>query len=577
MDKEISVICTVGQTQVFKYKKEDLLNTKCDYFESLRESNDEIKEISVHLTSFSFSVIMNYLINGTIIYTKDEKTKTELLNGARYLGALDYIKNFSTDISDLYILSDEDKQLRLEETKIRLFLKSLTDEKELMIEDKKGIRKLNEKEKKMFDDMDKSIRLPLNKDDDILEEKDDDILKEKDDDILEDSTGFKYYAKTENWGCHAYFKDRKCHGRTSRLRKFCNIHKHRYSEKISYRTNCKINYIDPYYVYGESKVIEVRSNLTTLLDSYELGDFDLGKFVVAGGAIFNRMASKLETDLDLFLVTRSEKEAMSEIYRLEKHLKDSIRSVIRSENCFTFLFDHGGKIQVILRLYYNITQIISGFDIDSCCCAYDRKHLYGMPRFLRSLKRGYNIVDPERQSKNYSERLLKYYIRGIGVALPGYDPKRVIPSLMNNRNTKGGMSRLLTTIQKYNHKGEGSSSINSYKNGDYDTIGCIECYQDLIEHLKRIKQYNSLKNNKKVTIPFVYNTTVKKTLKSKCFESEMNGGNLVSSLGPLKFITKDPGTQIGGSFHPISDDWYKSSYEPDFTNSEYSAIWGIEN
>ena len=76
------------------------------------------------------------------------------------------------------------------------------------------------------------------------------------------------------------------------------------------------------------------------------------------------------------------------------------------------------RVQIILRLYNSITHILTGFDLDCTCTAFDGKHVYASPRGLASLVTKTNIVDVTRRSPSYETRLWKYrghfqvYFRG---------------------------------------------------------------------------------------------------------------------------------------------------------------------
>jgi len=99
-------------------------------------------------------------------------------------------------------------------------------------------------------------------------------------------------------------------------------------------------------------------------------------------------------------------------------------------------------LQFILRIRPSIAHIIANFDIDSCCCAYDGTNVWAMPRFIRSVNCGYNIADPIRYTKSYANRLVKYVSRGFAIALPGYIKSR---DKTNIRNI--GLSEVINTFK----------------------------------------------------------------------------------------------------------------------------------
>jgi len=433
---------------------------------------------------------------------------------------------------------------------------------------------------------------------------------------------------------------------------------------------------DGYYVMGNSQPIRMVKSLDEFKNNFNswwiknFSDFALGKFVIAGGSVFNAMTGnkcyikKNYQDLDLFLITRDQEEAVNEIKRFAQAYQKICKGfmIIGTGLSITFVHnpnifihkssEYAPTIQIVLRLYHNITQVISGFDLDSCCVAYDGNQIYAMPRFFRSLKRGYNLVDPERQSKNYSQRLIKYLDRGVGIALPGYDPKRVHPSVIVPFKGKEGLAKLLHYYNHFINVGESECDKNKLikVEGDYDTIASlffasISRLHDGIINLirdaywkemkkkgvkkqekngeKKRNEVNEKKNNslddengeeeeeieedqpedddgqdenddekkydpfdrevKRIIeysrhhplgLPIKYSTNLKNILKWKenrafPLSKKASGDHWMNIVTyptcplEIEFITQDPSSQIGGSFHPVFDDWYKQAYEPE--------------
>jgi hypothetical protein len=196
--------------------------------------------------------------------------------------------------------------------------------------------------------------------------------------------------------------------------------------------------------------------------------FDFTDLTIAGGCITSTLVryrhhDHYHGDVDFFLITKDVNRAMSAVRRLLTHLKTSYPNSIIIKGEYAITIGCGAiqqqsvpiTVQIILRLYNSIAQVISGFDIDSCCAAYNGQNFYCMPRFARAVLKGYNLADPERQSRNYGYRLKKYMKRGFNVAIPGYDPSRVCYSQLKN-NSVTGLARVLLQIHRstdvYNRK-----------------------------------------------------------------------------------------------------------------------------
>ncbi|KDR65523.1 hypothetical protein GALMADRAFT_42720, partial [Galerina marginata CBS 339.88] len=102
-------------------------------------------------------------------------------------------------------------------------------------------------------------------------------------------------------------------------------------------------------------------------------------------------------------------------------------------------------VQIILRLYHSPAEVLAGFDIDSCCFAYDGSHLWTCPRALASCIRQSNSVDLTRRSPSYEVRLAKYGQRGHEVYLPSLSRNKIDPSIFCHPSPKrpSGLARLL--------------------------------------------------------------------------------------------------------------------------------------
>mmetsp|Transcript_70339 Transcript_70339/g.103055 ORF Transcript_70339/g.103055 Transcript_70339/m.103055 type:complete len:868 (+) Transcript_70339:331-2934(+) len=99
---------------------------------------------------------------------------------------------------------------------------------------------------------------------------------------------------------------------------------------------------------------------------------------------------------------------------------------IRTEHAVTLVTSSiHPHIQVILRIYGSPAEVLTGFDIDSCCFGYNGKKVFCLPRARRSVQYAMNLVDPSRQSRSYEVRLAKYAKRGFSIGVPGFERKLV--------------------------------------------------------------------------------------------------------------------------------------------------------
>ncbi|MDE2099309.1 MAG: hypothetical protein KGL39_18795 [Patescibacteria group bacterium] len=152
-------------------------------------------------------------------------------------------------------------------------------------------------------------------------------------------------------------------------------------------------------------------------------------------------------DLDLFIVGLSEEEATRQINILAEGLATIFKSlaIYRSERCITFRGKynrvygnplHGRSaeaynpitttIQVVLRLYNTVSEIIHGFDLGSSAVAYYGGEIVMSSKGRFAFERGLNILDLSRRRASYETRIVKYAKRGFGVVLPDLDAAKLV-------------------------------------------------------------------------------------------------------------------------------------------------------
>ena len=189
----------------------------------------------------------------------------------------------------------------------------------------------------------------------------------------------------------------------------------------------------------QQRTLDFKQKLKTFSNDLFNKDFDWncqghGKVVVSGGCV-NTCVTETNSisnitpltldeepgDIDLFLInpTNIEEQVKYLLDFITKQRKTNL--IMRSKNAITIL-GGGRNVQIILRSYTTTEQLICGFDVDSCCFAYDGKDVITNSRGYRSVIFGSNVIDPYTSSKNGVERLIKYLNRGYNMFLPfGYD------------------------------------------------------------------------------------------------------------------------------------------------------------
>lgn len=97
-----------------------------------------------------------------------------------------------------------------------------------------------------------------------------------------------------------------------------------------------------------------------------------------------------------------------------------------------------------MRIYKSVSEILTGFDVDCSCAAYDGKQVYASPRALAAYMTQVNTIDLTRRSPSYENRLSKYAHRGFEVYWPNLDRSRIDPTIFERSfGRTEGLARLL--------------------------------------------------------------------------------------------------------------------------------------
>lgn len=205
-----------------------------------------------------------------------------------------------------------------------------------------------------------------------------------------------------------------------------------------------------------------------LFSEQSLVDMDWSNVVVAGSAVVTSLLpvpkeysgskralreyyhEKLApaSDVDLFLYGLTESEAIEKIKQIEQRVRDSIlteTTTIRTKHAITIVSQYPTRhIQIVLRIYRNISEILTGFDVDCSCAAFDGNQVYASPRALVAYMTQRNTVDLTRRSPSYENRLSKYSHRGFEVYWPLLDRSRIDPTIFERSfGRTEGLARLL--------------------------------------------------------------------------------------------------------------------------------------
>jgi hypothetical protein len=296
--------------------------------------------------------------------------------------------------------------------------------------------------------------------------------------------------------------------------------------------------------------------------------------------------------------------------------------MVRTRASVTFHFKYPIRpIQVILRLYKSPAEILMGFDIDCCCIAYDGINLWALPRCRRALNTRMNLVDVDRQSTTYEIRLAKYAKRGFRVGVPGLDMRLVTTKLgrfarsmetsrdedekppavdsglayllhLELRAKCMGMHRMFVFQRFYDipNEEERQEALRNMK--PEVTVSAIRDKIDFKQkrrrgYYNRNRQKDKLSDYESFFIPFTAASTpqtlfarmsysvrlIRETLKQTEYKPDIlftlnNVEQIINNqdeqasviTGPIQWLKLNPGTQMVGSFNPVSRNFYAAAY-----------------
>ncbi|KAF2023873.1 ankyrin [Setomelanomma holmii] len=395
---------------------------------------------------------------------------------------------------------------------------------------------------------------------------------------------------------------------------------------------------------GAPAVVQTLKEFQTnfqLFSESSLVDMDWSNVVVAGSAVVTSLlpvpekqnASKRAlreyyhqqlapaSDVDLFLYGLTEDQAVEKIKQIEQRIRDSIlteTTTIRTKNAITIASQYPTRhVQIVLRIYRSISEILTGFDVDCSCAAYDGKQVYASPRALVAYMTQVNTIDLTRRSPSYENRLSKYSRRGFEVYWPLLDRSRIDPTLfersfgrtlglarllvleklpkntdreayVDQRRAERGRptinrwaSRKLKGNMKEEHDDEVAEWVETDEVSDYHTFTIPYGPKYHARKIERLLYAKDLLLNAEWNRPKERDTTlhrhpaffgnaddVIKDCCGYCPQPNTAEDNEIAEeeskiyvSGGLTFIKDNPGRQAIGSFNPLTDDdWTEMAY-----------------
>ena len=248
---------------------------------------------------------------------------------------------------------------------------------------------------------------------------------------------------------------------------------------------------------------------------------DIEDCIVTGGMVskhFTYNSYFVDTDYDVFLFTKSKIKAIEIIKTLYNRLNSKIKTyIIKTKNTIT-LYNNKYEVQIITKLYNNITDIFTNFDLDCCCVGYYKGNLYALPRFIRSLAYSGNIFDPERQSPSYIHRLKKYIKRDFTLYIPGL--KKNDPEYNKDNYI---VKKLREKTDKYEKESDYCDFFISMKNKNHIQIN------EVLEHFHKKNKFLDTFEIKNIDIidNIDINWNIEKIIKKEDYYKDMYFSNYI--------------------------------------------------
>ena len=154
--------------------------------------------------------------------------------------------------------------------------------------------------------------------------------------------------------------------------------------------------------------------------------------LIAGGSVCEVLRRYGHfADIDIFLYDLTPEEATTKLMNIYQELRKvygKVNNVVRGDKCVTIVFDRGQEVQIILRLYNSISEILHGFDLGSSAIGFDGERVYFTSLSKFCFVNLVNIIDGTRRSTSYEHRLAKYFCRDFDIVMPNLNVAAADPN-----------------------------------------------------------------------------------------------------------------------------------------------------
>jgi len=237
-------------------------------------------------------------------------------------------------------------------------------------------------------------------------------------------------------------------------------------------------------------------------------NFNFDNIIIAGGSISNILTQNfIIKDIDIFIYGLTKEQAKEKLLYIIDILKPT--KIIIKDNYIDIYVENIKyelvSIQIILKLYKSINEILYTFDLGSSAVGFDGKRLYFTSMSKFTYETMCNIVSENHISLSYEFRLLKYLRNGFNIILPKLDKSKIkgyrfklpyLPEIIQDKSNEN-----LLSISKYD--------INEvFYTNKYKSF-----YEDNAEYINNMsKSFTNIKHIINNRHPIIYIENIEKDI-----------------------------------------------------------------
>lgn len=281
--------------------------------------------------------------------------------------------------------------------------------------------------------------------------------------------------------------------------------------------------------------------------------------LLAGGKVVQHLfEEKRDCDFDFFIYGISDpEEATARAVEFLKFIHSRLSSkkskqesksgfsrfeVIQSTGSITVNINNI-RIQVVLRLYKTISEILHGFDLGSSAVGFDGKQVYFTTLGMFCNGSRVNVVDTTRRSTTYERRLEKYWNRGFSIVVPYLDVSKLpIPTEIFTPREKRIfiLYRMIVTIPDFDPKPDSEPKVDKNKI-IVDTIEVVQRYDERnapLDPVSTVSDY-SADEIMQFVVPYINTATL-----VKCFKDENGKWTLPEGMNLVYYYSPKHGDPL---------------------------------